>query len=100
MNDENIILESMAIRQLPGRVNAEQAAKVLGFTLDDLTILMGDTRLNFTPLGKPAPNAPKFFAAAKVLRWAGDADWLDKATNTIRKHHLDKRQRYSPLSQN
>jgi len=33
-----------------------------------------------TPLGDPAPNAPKWFAAVEMIRLAVDQDWLHKAT--------------------
>jgi hypothetical protein len=32
-----------------------------------------------TPLGDPAPDAPKWFAAVQVIRLAVDQDWLHKA---------------------
>jgi hypothetical protein len=38
-----------------------------------------------TPLGDPAPNAPKWFAAVEMIRLAADEDWLHKATKEISK---------------
>src|SRR5260221_3442026 len=39
-----------------------------------------------TPLGKPAPNAPKYFAAIEVLACTQNRDWLSHATRAISKH--------------
>jgi 7-keto-8-aminopelargonate synthetase-like enzyme len=47
-----------------------------------------------TPLGDPAPNAPKWFAAVEIIRLASDKDWLHKATKEIAKYWRQKRQRY------
>jgi hypothetical protein len=41
-----------------------------------MQILMAVGRL--TPLGDPAPNAPKWFAAVEMIRVAADQDWLHK----------------------
>jgi hypothetical protein len=91
MNDEIAGIIFMAIRELPGRVGVEQAAKLLGFNADDMTILMGEPRLELKPLGNPAPNAPKYFSTVQLIRFASNPDWLDKASNAIRRHHLAKR---------
>jgi hypothetical protein len=44
-----------------------------------------------TPLGDPAPNAPKWFAAVEMIRLAADTDWLHKATKEISKYWRNKR---------
>ncbi len=46
-----------------------------------------------TPLGDPAPNAPKWFAAVKMIRLAADQDWLHKATKELSKYWRNKRER-------
>jgi hypothetical protein len=46
-----------------------------------------------TPLGDPAPNAPKWFAAVDMIRLAADQDWLRKATKEISKYWRLKRER-------
>jgi hypothetical protein len=52
-----------------------------------------------TPLGDPAPNAPKWFCAVEVIRLATDRDWLHKATKEIAKYWRHKRERrMKPLS--
>ena len=45
------------------------------------------------PLGDPAPNAPKWFAAVEMIRLAADTDWLHKATKEISKYWRHKRER-------
>jgi hypothetical protein len=46
-----------------------------------------------TPLGDPAPNAPKWFAAVEMNRLAADMDWLHKATKEIANYWWHKRER-------
>jgi len=46
-----------------------------------------------TPVGDPAPNAPKWFAAVEMIRLAADKDWLHKATKEISKYWRNKRER-------
>lgn len=45
-------------RRLPGRLNTTEAAVVLGFQEHDMAGLVAARLL--APLGKPAPNAPKY----------------------------------------
>ena len=66
-------------------------AKLLGFTVNDIQILMAVGKL--TPLGDPAPNAPKWFAAVEMIRLAADQDWLHKATKEVAKFWRNKRER-------
>ena len=66
-------------------------AKLLGFAEHDIQILMAVGKL--TPLGDPAPNAPKWFAAVEMIRLAADQDWLHKATKEISKYWRNKRER-------
>jgi hypothetical protein len=80
-----------AARGLPARLDAGGAAKVLGFAEHDIQILMGTGKL--TPLGDPAPNAPKWFAAVEVIRLAADREWLSKATREVSKYWRHKRER-------
>ena len=47
-----------------------------------------------TPLGDPAPNAPKWFEAVEMSRLAADRNWLHKGTKEIAKHWLHKRGRH------
>ncbi len=78
-------------RQLPGRVNVEFAAKLLGFQPGDMAILIRHKML--LPLGKPKPNAPKYFATIYVLALANDPEWLDEATQIIYDYWKEKNSR-------
>jgi hypothetical protein len=78
---------------LPARLDVAVTAKLLGFGDQDIQILMSVGKL--TPLGDPAPNAPKWFAAVEIIRLATDQDWLHKATKEIAKHWKNKRERSS-----
>jgi hypothetical protein len=62
----------------PGRVLAEEAAKMLGFPTHAMPVLVRHKLLR--PLGKPAPNAPKYFASCDILQKKVDVKWLDQAT--------------------
>jgi len=61
-----------------GGPDAAIRARIPGFPVHDIQILMAARKL--TPLGDPAP---KWFAAIKVIRLAGDEDWLNKATKEV-----------------
>jgi hypothetical protein len=63
MNDDvmQTMLAAWAARNLPARLDVVATAKLLGFAEHDIQILMAVGKL--TPLGDPAPNAPKWFAA-------------------------------------
>jgi hypothetical protein len=93
MTDEVIeaTLPVWAVRNLPARLDVPATAKLLGFAEHDIQILMAVGKL--TPLGDPAPNAPKWFAAVEIVRLAGDVDWLHKATREISKYWRHKRER-------
>jgi hypothetical protein len=70
-----------AARDLPARLDVAATAKLLGFAEHDIQILMAVGKL--TPLGDPAPSAPKWFAVVEMIRLATDQDWLHKATKEI-----------------
>ena len=55
------VMATWAARELPARLDVAQTAKLLGFAAHDIQILMGTGKL--VPLGDPAPNSPKWFAA-------------------------------------
>jgi hypothetical protein len=74
--------------RLPARLNTSEVAVLLGFQEHDIAPLVVAKLL--TPLGKPAPNAPKYFAAIEVLACAENRDWLSHATKTIAKHWASK----------
>jgi hypothetical protein len=80
-------------RRLPGRLNTSEVAVVLGFQEHDIALLVAAKLL--LPLGKPAPNAPKYFAAVEVAERASDSEWLSNATKQLAKYGLQKNQRKS-----
>jgi hypothetical protein len=88
-------LATWTARGLPARLDVAQTSKLLGFREADIPILMTAGKL--TPLGDPAPNAPKWFAAVEMIRLATDQDWLHKATKEIAKYWKNKRLRCSNL---
>lgn len=93
MTDEltQAAMTTWATRSLPARLDVAATAKLLGFAESDIQILMAGGKL--TPLGDPAPNAPKWFAAVEMIRLATDQEWLHKATKEIAKYWLHKRER-------
>ena len=78
-------------QRLPARLNTSETALLLGFQEHDIAPLIAAKLL--VPLGKPAPNAPKYFAAVEIVERAANADWLSNATKAIAKHWLRKNQR-------
>jgi hypothetical protein len=75
------------------QVSSQMAALplMLGFAESDIQVLMSSGKL--TPLGDPAPNAPKWFAAVEMIQLAAEQDWLHKATKEIAKYWKNKRER-------
>jgi hypothetical protein len=96
MNDSDCVrpeLATWAARNLPARLDVTATAKLLGFAEHDIQILMGAGKLE--PLGDPAPNAPKWFAAVEMIRLAADREWLSKATKEVSRYWRHKRERRS-----
>ena len=78
-------------RRLPARLNSTDAAVLLGVQDHDVSVLIRAKLL--VPLGKPAVNAPKFFAAVEVAERASNPEWLSIATKVIAKHWRRKNRR-------
>jgi hypothetical protein len=78
-------------RRLPARLDGPQAAAILNFREHDVPVLSAAGLLR--PLGKPAANAPKYYAASDVVACAENRDWLDKATRAIGTHWKRRNQR-------
>src|SRR4030095_13216935 len=74
-------LNLLNCRRLPARLNSTEVAVLLGGQDHDVPVLMEAKLL--TPLGKPAPNAPKYFAAVEIAARIDDQDWLSRATKSI-----------------
>lgn len=84
-------MATWAAKDLPGRLSVAETAKVLGFAEHDIQILMSSSKLK--PLGDPAPNAPKWFAAIEIIQRATDHKWLSKATKEVARYWRFKRER-------
>lgn len=91
IEDHSQMTECWAAKNIAARINVEKTATLLGFSNDDITILMAARHLE--PLGKPAPNAPKYFSAIEIMNLAVDRAWLDKATKIVSQYWVKKRQR-------
>jgi hypothetical protein len=70
-----------------------QASILLGFNSIDLPVLI--TKRLLRPLGKPAPNAIKYFARRDIEQLADDSGWLSRATQTMY-DHWHKRNKANP----
>ena len=75
-------------RRLPARLNSSEVALLLGFQEHDISALVAARLL--APLGKPAANAPKYFAAVEVEEFARNRDWLAQATKALAKYWVVK----------
>ena len=84
-------IAAWAARNLPARLDVSETARLLGFAEHDIQVLMRVGKL--APLGDPAPNAPKWFAAIEIIRLAADRDWLNKATREVARYWRHKRGR-------
>ena len=84
-------------QRLPARLNTSETALLLGFRDHDIGPLIAAKML--VPLGKPAPNAPKYFAAVEIVERASNSGWLSSATKAIAKHWRRKNQGSAVASQ-
>jgi len=67
--------------RLPGRLNVEQTAQIVGCQAHDIPQLVKAQLLK--PLGGGPRNTVKYFAAVDVERNVQNLTWLDKATKAI-----------------
>jgi len=81
------------LKNPPGRLTKEQAAWFLGFTPDEITILMASGVLK--PLGHPASNGQKYFLAAALEDLRRDEKWYGKASVAIVEYWRYKNSRKS-----
>jgi hypothetical protein len=87
MRDDQLRFLSL-IGHLPARLTAEQVAWVLNCQAADVPILVTGRLLK--PLGSPAHNSVKYFAADEILELCRDRSWLAKTTNSISQHWRGK----------
>jgi hypothetical protein len=74
-------MTTWAAKDLPARLLAAQVAKLLNCSPDDVAVLVSAGKLR--ALGRPKPNAVKFFSAVELIALLADREWLDDATKTI-----------------
>jgi hypothetical protein len=89
-------MTTWAAKDLPARLLAAQVAKLLNCTPEDVAILVGAGKLR--PLGRPNPNAVKFFSAVELIALLADREWLDEATKTIGQFWKRKNARRNDLT--
>ena len=83
---------------MPARLTAEQAAWLLNCGPHDIPPLIAARLLK--PLGSPAANGIKFFAASELLELVEDRTWLAKVTNAVNQHWQKKNARQKHLEVN
>jgi hypothetical protein len=81
---------------LPARLLAGQVAKLLNCTTDDVAILVSAGKLR--ALGRPKPNAVKFFSSIELITLLADREWLDDATKIIGQYWKRKNARRNGLT--
>ena len=83
MTDEltQAAMTTWATKDIPARLLAAQVAKLMNCKSEDVAILVSAGKLR--PLGRPNPNAVKFFSAVELIALLADREWLDEATKTI-----------------
>ena len=81
-------IECLNVYRLPARLDARQTASLLGFQAHDIPVLVAAKLLE--PLGKPVPNAPKYFAACVLEELRCNPDWLDRASRAVSRHWRTK----------
>lgn len=81
------------LQRVPARLNVEEAAWHLGFLPHEIPVLMASRLLR--PLGNPAANGCKYFAAVELEKCRQDATWLGKASDAIVKYWRLKNSRKS-----
>jgi len=99
MNDDirqAAAMATWAARDLPARLLAGDVAKLLNCTTEDVALLVTAGKLR--PLGRPRPNAVKFFSAVELFALLADREWLDEATKTIGQFWRRKNARRHGLS--
>jgi hypothetical protein len=74
----------LSLQRLPARLTVDEAAWFLGFNSKDISILLAAKLLK--PLGHPAVNGQKYFAAVELERLRNDPEWLSKASDAVVRH--------------
>ena len=74
MNDDvkNAALATWAAKDIPARLHSGEVAKLLNCSREDVAILVSARKLG--ALGKPKPNAVKFFGAIELITLLADRE--------------------------
>ena len=91
-----VAMTTWAAKDIPARLQSAQVAKLLNCSTDDVAILVSAGKLR--ALGKPKPNAVKFFSSIELITLLADREWLDDATKTIGQFWRRKNARRHGLS--
>lgn len=73
--------EFLTLRIAPARLTVQEAAWFLGFSSNEMSVLMADGLLK--PLGHAPRNGQKYFATAELEDLRRDSKWLAKASDAI-----------------
>src|SRR6266576_3403974 len=82
MNNER--RELLNLRNLPARLEVEEAGWYLGFAPHAIPILIGAGLLK--PLGHPPRNGAKDFATVTLAELRNDPQWLARASDAVMRH--------------
>jgi hypothetical protein len=95
MNEKyNSWLTNPSSTEKPARLDSKQTAKLLGFQEHDIPVLVAGRLLK--PLGKPVPNATKYFAACDMDALAKNPQWLNAATQLVYDYWKKKNRAKTP----
>jgi hypothetical protein len=74
----------LALAMPPARLGIIETAWLLGFTENDVSVLVSVGLLK--PLGHPPPSGSKYFATVELQNLRNDIRWLAKASDAIVNH--------------
>jgi hypothetical protein len=77
-----------AATRLPGILEADEAAALLGVAPHSIPILIGARHLK--PLGKPSEKASKKFSSQEILEHSVDRKWQDHAIRMIEAYWMNQ----------
>ena len=86
MNEDRREFLSLAVQ--PARLTLTEAAWFLGFTENDVSVLVSVKLLK--PLGHPPASGSKYFALAELQILRNDTRWLTKASDATVNHWRKK----------
>lgn len=83
--------------KLPARLTMEQAAWLLGFTAQDVSVLIAAGLLK--PLGHPPKSGSKYLATISLEELRNDTRWLAKASDVVVNHWKEKNMSRAQVNQ-